>query len=133
MIIQPSPVRSDDKIKYRFKDEQILAYTNQSEIMLFDLSNIEKDKQYETQYPISKVIRNKDDELEVTLVKYHGANASHKARFPVLYLASEKDIYVGLEPIQLEELVIEEPERQPTAEQRLEALEATMIETLGGV
>lgn len=131
MIIQPSPVRSDDKITYKFNSEQILATINDDEL-LFDLSNIETGKQYESQFPISEVKRNEDGILEVTVTKYHGANAPEEERFPEPFEAVNEEFETDAEPIQLKEMVIEEPEQQPTTEQRLKSLEATMLKILGG-
>ncbi|MDN6342380.1 MAG: hypothetical protein L0J49_01785 [Lactococcus lactis] len=132
MIIQPSPVRSDEKIDYKFNKEQILATVNDDDELLFNLQNIETNKQYESKFPISNVKRNEDGTLEVMLVKYHGAGASEEERFSDPYEAVNEEFETDAEPIQLEELIIEEPEYQPKSEQRLEALEATMIEMLGG-
>lgn len=115
MIIQPSPVRSDEKIIYKFNNEQILATVNDDEL-LFNLQNIETNKQYEPKFPISDVKRNENGTLEVVLVKYHGANATEEERFPKPFEAVNEEFETDVEPIRFEELVIEEPEQQPPTE-----------------
>ena len=115
MIIKPSPVRSDKKIDYKFNKEQILATVNDDEL-LFSLYNIETNKQYESKFPISNVKRNEDGQLEVTLVKYHGANASYEERFPEPFEAVSEELETDLEPIQLEEVTEEVIEQQPSTE-----------------
>lgn len=115
MIIQPSPVRSDEKLDYKFNKEQILVTVNNGE-MLFNLQNIETNKQYEPKFPISNVRRDEDGQLEVTLVKYHGANAPHEERFPESFVAVNEEFETDLEPIQLEEVTEEVIEQQPSTE-----------------
>lgn len=133
MIIKPSPVRSDDEITYKFNNDKILATINNEDELLFDLSNIEVGKQYEPVFPIHDVCKKRENSrIEIKLVKYHGADASEEERFPDPFEAVNEEFETDAESVQLEELVIEEPTHQPTAEQRLEALEATMIEMLGG-
>jgi hypothetical protein len=115
MIIQPSPVRSNEEISYKFNNETILATINNDEL-LFDLSNVETNKQYETQSPIRDVKRNVEGILEVTVIKYHGASATEEERFPDSYEAVNEEFETDIEPIRFEELVIEEPEQQPPTE-----------------
>jgi hypothetical protein len=115
MIIQPSPVRSDEKIEYKFNDEQILATINNDEL-LFNLQNIETGKQYEPQFPINEVKRNEDGTLEVTVINYHDADASEDERFPDPFEAVNEEFETDTEAIQLDELIIEEPEPEGLSE-----------------
>lgn len=113
-----SPLLSTKEIDYKCNKEQILATINDDEL-LFDLSNIERGKQYEVQYPIRDVVKNEDGELEVTLVKYHDANAPYKELFPESFEAVNEEFETDLEPIQLEEVIIEEVTPRPSSEDLL--------------
>lgn len=85
MIIHYSPQRSDRKLGYEFAGETIIA-TLDGQVDTFDFSDMPNGEAEEitSTLPICPIVSAKrvDGELEVTLLRFHGANASYDERFP---------------------------------------------------
>lgn len=124
MIVQFSPVCSnEEKIDYKFNGEKV-----QFDDKIIDLSTVEVGKQYDVIYPVADVARENDGVLKVTLVQYHAPDASEDERYPKPFKAEDTKLDEKLEVIKLQEI---EPEEEaphiPTPEERLQALEQTMM------
>lgn len=124
MIVQFSPVCSnEEKIDYKFNGEKV-----QFDDKIIDLSTVEEGKQYDVIYPVTDVTRESDGVLKVTLVQYHAPDASEDERYPKPFKAEDTKLDEKLEVIKLKEI---EPEEElshtPTPEERLQALEQTMM------
>ncbi len=85
MIIYYSPQRSDSKLGYEF-DGEVITATLDGQVDTFDFSDMPNGKAEEiaSTLPICPVVSAKrtNGELEVTLLKFHGANAPYEERFP---------------------------------------------------
>ena len=116
-------------IEYIYGEEQILAKVykvtldeNNEEVdreiektFYADFSQIEYEKIYPVNMPLSHVSRDENGELYIELVNYIGYEATEEENFPEEFIPSTEDIEIPEDAkiIQMEEMVISEPEPSP--------------------
>ena len=105
-------IKAEEGVYTEVEDgEEILELSN---TFYFDISNIEVGKFFKTQYPITQ-IRIVGEELNIELLNFIKDDAPEEEKFPEWQDVEFEDFEIpeGAEIIQLEELVIPEPEPSP--------------------
>lgn len=117
--------RTTERVEYQYFEEIIKAdiylligeerEKELTETVYIDLSSIEIGVLYRDSTPLLNAKRDENGELHIELLNYIGDNATQEDKFPEWFEAEfeEFDIPEDAEIIQLEELVVPEPEPSP--------------------
>ena len=151
-ILYSPQFNNEKKLEYYFSDniikaeESVYTKVEDGEDLLeirntfyFDISNIEVGKFFKMQYPITQ-IRIVDEELNIELLNFIKDDAPEEEKFPEWQDVEFEDFEIpeDAEIIQLEELVIPEPEPSPVdnlvrenaeLKRSLDSLRSSMIQS----
>ena len=151
-ILYSPQFNNEKKLEYYFSDniikaeESVYTEVEDGEDLLeirntfyFDISNLEFGKFFKTQYPITQ-IRIVDEELNIELLNFIKDDAPEEEKFPEWQDVEFEDFEIpeGAEIIQLEELIITEPEPSPVdnlirenseLKRSLDSLRSSMIQS----
>lgn len=126
-ILYSPQFNNEKKLEYYFSDniikaeESVYTEVEDGEDLLeirntfyFDISNLEFGKFFKTQYPITQ-IKIVDEELNIELLNFIKDDATEEEKFPEWKDVEFEDFEIpeDAEIIQLEELIIPEPEPSP--------------------
>lgn len=130
-------IKAEESVYTEVEDgEDVLELSN---TFYFDISNIEVGKFFKVQYPITQ-IRIVDEELNIELLNFIKDDAQEEEKFPEWQEVEFEDFEIpeDAEIIQLEELVIPEPEPSPVdnlvrenaeLKRSLDSLRSSMIQS----
>lgn len=136
-ILYSPQFNNEKKLEYYFSDniikaeESVITEVEDGEDVLelsntfyFDISNLEFGKFFQMQYPITQA-RIVDEELNIELLNFIKDDAPEEEKFPEWQEVEFEDFEIpeDAEVIQLEELVIPEPEPNPVDKLRVENYE----------